>query len=157
MRVFQPFPEIKVIQRLSWKYPVELLAYLSFWVCCHHKFELRVVQYERINRWVVPRRAVSWVITIVKEKLLTFLNVPDSLSARYQVLPGMLEEPLSAVVDKAVVDFVPQCGAVVVQVDQVPRQVNSLPPFLIGVCKYLVARGVPVLLWAKCRRKPDLF
>ena len=134
-----------------------MLAYLSFWVCCLHKFELRVVQYEGINRWAVPRRAVSWVITIVKEKLLTFLNVPDSLSARYQVMPGMIEEPLGAVVDKAVVDLVPQRGAVVFQVDQIPRQVNSLPPLLIGVCKYLVARAVPVLFWATCGRKPDLF
>ena len=75
----------------------------------------------------------------MKKQLLSFMNIPDSLCARYQVMSRMFEKPLSAVVFKAVVDLVAQRGAIVFQVDQVPWQVNPLPPLLISIGKYLVA------------------
>ena len=75
----------------------------------------------------------------MKEELLPLADIPYSLGAGYQVMSGVLEEPLCAVVDKAVVDLVAKCGTVIVKVYQVPWQVDPLPPLLISVGKYLVA------------------
>ena len=84
------------------------------------------------------------------------MNIPDSLSAGYQVMARMLEEPLGTIVDKAVVDLMPQGSAVVVQVNQIPWKVNPLPPLLISVGKYLIARGIPVLFLTMLAQEADL-
>jgi hypothetical protein len=71
-------------------------------------------------------------------------------------MAGMFEEPLGAIVDKAVVDLMPQGSAVVVQVNQIPWKVNPLPPLLIGVGKYLIARGIPVLCLTMLTQEANL-
>ena len=68
----------------------------------------------------------------------------------------MFEEPLGTIVDKAVVDLMSQGSAVVVQVNQIPWKVNPLPPLLIGVGKYLIARGLPVLRLTMFTQEADL-
>lgn len=104
-----------------------------------HKVQLRMVLQKKLQCRAIPRGAVARIISIVKEELLPLADIPYSLGAGYQVMSGVLEEPLCAVVNKAVVDLVTKCGTVVVQVYQVPWQVNPLPPLFISVGKYLVA------------------
>ena len=92
----------------------------------------------------------------MKENLLASLNIPGSLSAGYQVMARMLEEPLGTIVFKSVVDLMSEGSAVVVQVNQIPWEVNPLPPLLVGVGKYLIARGVPVLSLTMFTQEADL-
>ena len=121
------------------------ITYQSLWVCSFHHLQIRIILQEHVQCLAVPCRTVAWVIAVVKENLLASLNVPDSLSAGYQVMARMFEEPLCTIVDKAVVDLMSQGSAVVGQVNQIPWKVNPLPPLLISVGKYLIARGLPVL------------
>ena len=67
----------------------------------------------------VPARAVSWVVTIVEQQLLSCCNLPLRLRARNHTVARVVEEPLSAVVVKAVVHLVAKCGAVVARLNQV--------------------------------------
>ena len=64
----------------------------------------------------------------------------------------MVEEPLGAVVVKAVVHLVAKCGAVVGRLNQVSRQVDPLSRAVVGVYKDFVAGSLPVLLLTRLIR-----
>ena len=68
----------------------------------------------------------------------------------------MLEEPLGAVVVEAVVDLVAEGGAVVLQLHQLPGQVQPLAVHLVGVGEYFVRRVVPAFLATKLGRQSYL-
>ena len=132
------------------------MTYQSLWVCCFHHLQILIILQERVQCRAIPGGAVTRVIAIVEEKFLASLNIPDSLSAGYQFMARMFEEPLGTIVFKAVVDLMSQGSAVVVQVNQIPWKVNPLPPLLIGVGKYLIARGLPVLRLTMFTQEADL-
>ena len=64
--------------------------------------------------------------------------------------------PFFAVVVEAVVHLVPNCGAIVLHVDQVPWQVNPLPRGMVSIHKYFVARSFPVFLFPRFVWQPYL-
>ena len=70
-------------------------------------------------RLSVPRGAVVWVVAVVEEELLAPADVPVRQGAGDGPVSRVVEEPLSAVVVKAVVHLVAKCGAVVARLNQV--------------------------------------
>ena len=73
-----------------------------------------------------------------------------------EAVARVLEEPLGAVVVEAVVDLVAERGAVVLQLDQLPGQVQPLAVDLVGVGEYFVCRVVPAFVATKLRRQSYL-
>ena len=105
---------------------------------------------------VVPVWTVARVVAVVEEEFLALADIPDCGDAGNEAVPGMLEEPLGAVVLKVVVDLVAQGRPVVLGVHEVPGQVHPLPPHLLRVGEDLVAGFLPALLLPVPGRKTYL-
>ena len=97
----------------------------------------------------VPARTVVGVVAVVEEQLLVLLDVPVGQGAGDDAVPGVLTEPLPAVVVEAVVHLVAEGGRVVLHLDEVAGQVDPLPAGVVSVDEYLVAGALPVLLLAR--------
>ena len=65
----------------------------------------------------VPAGTVVGVVPVVEEELLALADVPVGQGTGDSAVPGMLTEPLPAVVVEAVVHLVAQGGRVVLQLD----------------------------------------
>ena len=97
----------------------------------------------------VPARAVVGVVAVVEEQLLALSDVPVGQGAGDDAVPGVVTEPLPAIVVEAVVHLVAQGGRVLLRLDEVAGQVDPLPAGVVSVDKYLVAGALPVLLLAR--------
>ena len=97
----------------------------------------------------VPAGTVVGVVAVVEEQLLALPDVPVGQGAGDGAVPGVVAEPLPAVVVEAVVHLVAQGGRVVLHLDEVAGQVDPLPAGVVSVDKYLVAGALPVLLLSR--------
>ena len=111
---------------------------------------------EVLHRQSVPGGTVVGVVAVVEEELLALNDVAVRQGAGDDAVPGVLTEPLPAVVLEAVVHLVAQGGRVVAELDQVAGQVDPLPTGVVSIDKYLVAGTLPVLLLARLIGKSDL-
>ena len=110
----------------------------------------------------VPAGTIVRVVTVVQEQLLPlqdefssshphtninyFLDVSVRQGARDDAMPGVVTEPLPAVVVKVVVHLVAERGRIVVDLYEVARQIDPLSAGVVSIDEYLVSGTLPVLL-----------
>ena len=105
---------------------------------------------------LLPVWAVAGVVSVVEAELGAGGDVLRGHDRWYEAVARVLEEPLGAVVVEAVVHLVAEGGAVVLQLHQLPGQVQPLAVHLVGVGEYFVRRVVPAFVATKLGRQSYL-
>ena len=75
-----------------------------------------------------------------------FLDVSVRQGAGDDAVPGVVTEPLPAVVVKVVVHLVAEGGRIVVDLYEIARQIDPLSAGMVSIDEYLVSGTLPVLL-----------
>ena len=108
--------------------------------------EVRMLAQIFIHCKSVPARTVVGVVPVVEEQLLPQLDVPVGKRAGDDAVPGVVTEPLPAVVVKVVVHLVAEGGRIVVDLYEIARQIDPLSAGVVSIDEYLVSGTLPVLL-----------